>query len=282
MKNLKNKSIISICIILAISCLSCTDHKGKSNLIDFSEISSINNKTPILVAHRGGVVTDQSPECSIAAIELAKQKDYSMIELDIRQSKDQVPVVFHDNNLGKACGINKSIGDLTAEEIVNIAYVNTDQTICTLDQALNVCHSLKLGIMLDVKIKGDEKFFQKIVALIKKHGLENSCITINGEPELRKHLKEIALLTVTRDEFKKVQEGLACDLSHKFWFGLPQQLPSQMVKLLQQNGALVIPAINTFRYPVEGHYELAYKDIQRLNEAGVDGYQIDSVYGPLF
>ena len=59
-------------------------------------------------------------------------------------------------------------------------------------------------------------------------------------------------------------------------------LPSEMVKLLQQNGAYVIPAINTFRYPDEGHYELARKDIQRLNEAGVDGYQIDSVYQPLF
>lgn len=279
---MKNISTVSICILLAISCLFCVNHEGKSNLIDFSKSFSISGNTPILIAHRGGVVTDQSPECSIAAIQLAKQNDYSMVELDIRKSKDQVPVVFHDNDMKKACGINKTIGDLNAAEIVNIAYVNTDQKICTLDQALNVCHSLKLGIMLDVKSTGDEKFFQKIVALVKKHGLENSCVTINGDAELRKHLKEIALLTVTRDEFEKVQQGLSCDLSHKFWFGLPQQLPSQMVKLLQQNGALVIPAINTFRYPVEGHYELAYKDIQRLNEAGVDGYQIDSVYGPLF
>ena len=45
----------------------------------------------------------------------------------------------------------------------------------------------------------------------------------------------------------------------------------------------VIPLFsNTFRYPDEGHYELARKDIQRLNEAGVDGYQIDSVHQPLF
>ena len=61
--------------------------------------------------------------------------------------------------------------------------------------------------------------------------------------------------------------------------GLPK---SEMVKPLQRNGAYVIPAINTFRYPEQGHYELARKDIQRLNEAGVDGYQIDSVYHPLF
>jgi len=87
---------------------------------------------------------------------------------------------------------------------------------------------------------------------------------------------------VTQDEFKKVQRGLPCDLRNKFWFGLPHQLPSAMVKPLQQNGAYVIPAINTFRYPADGHYELARKDVRRLNEAGVDGYQIDSVYRPLF
>jgi len=55
-----------------------------------------------------------------------------------------------------------------------------------------------------------------------------------------------------------------------------------MIRRLQQNGAYMIPAINTFRYTVDNHYKLARKDIDRLNLAGADGYQIDSVYMPLF
>ncbi len=254
----------------------------KNNLIDFRNPHSIKSQTPILIAHRGGVTTPKSPECSIAAIRLARQHGYSMVEVDIQKSKDCVPVVFHDSDMKEACGINKRIRDLRADEIVKIAYVNTDQRICTLDRALGICRSLKLGLMLDVKVKEDETFFQTIVMLIKKHGYENASVTISGDQDLRKHLKDIALLTVTQDEFKKVQQGLSCDLRNKFWFGLPHRLPSEMVKRLQQQGAYVIPAINTFRYPDEGHYELARKDIQRLNEAGVDGYQIDSVYQPLF
>ena len=268
--------------LLAIHIGFTKEDSGKNQLIDFRDAHAIKSQKPILIAHRGGVITAQSPECSIAAIRLAKQQGYAMVELDIRKSKDHVPIVFHDNDLKKACRLNESIKDLNADEIVNIAYVNTDQTICTLDQALRICRSLKLGLMLDVKITGDEKFFRKIVTLIKKHGYENASVTINGDPVLRKHFKDIALLTVTPDEFKKVQQGVSCDLRHKFWFGLPHQLPSEMVKRLQQNGAYVIPAINTFRYPEEGHYELARQDIQRLNEAGVDGYQIDSVYQPIF
>jgi hypothetical protein len=182
----------------------------------------------------------------------------------------------------KACGLNEKIENLDVEEITKILYLNSDQTISTLDKALKVCVSLKLGIMLDVKAKGEKKFLQEIVSIIKKYGLENSCISINGDPESRAHLKEVALLTVSKAEFSKVQSGLPCDLNHKFWFGLPDQLPDSMVKLLQKNGALVIPAINTFRYPKEGHYELAKKDVRRLEKASVDGFQIDSVYGPLF
>jgi len=274
---------IIISLALSVVNVGCTtEESGKNSLIDFRDPHSVKSRRPVLIAHRGGVITPQSPECSIAAIRLAKQQGYAMIELDIQKSKDNVPIVFHDSNMKKACNINKSIEDLNADEIVKISYVNTDQRIRTLDQALSVCRSLKLGLMLDVKIQRDEKFFQKIVTLIKKHGYENSSITINGDPDLRKHLKEIVLLTVTQDEFKKVRQGLSCDLRNKFWFGLPPGLPSEMVKLLQRNGAYVIPAINTFRYPEQGHYELARKDIQRLNEAGVDGYQIDSLYQPLF
>jgi len=263
--------------------VGCSQNESAQELVvDFRQPSSIKDQCPILIAHRGGVITAQGPECSLAAMRLAQQQGYAMVELDIQKSKDCVPIVFHDSDMRKACGVNKRIRDLNANEIVKISYTDSDQLICTLDQALSLSRSLGLGLMLDVKVTGDEAFFEEIVTLIKKHGYENSSVTINGDPILRKHLKEVALLTVTQEEFKKVQQGLSCDLRSRFWFGLPQNLPSEMVRPLQQNGAYVIPAINTFRYPADGHYELAHKDIQRLNEAGVDGYQVDSIYKPLF
>jgi hypothetical protein len=55
-----------------------------------------------------------------------------------------------------------------------------------------------------------------------------------------------------------------------------------MISRLQRNGAYMIPPVNTFRYTADNHYELARKDIDRLNLAGADGFQIDSVYIPLF
>lgn len=255
---------------------------GKRGLIDFRDAHSIRNQRPLLIAHRGGVITAESPECSLAAIRLAQQQGYAMVELDIQQSKDHVPIVFHDGDMREACGLDKRIGDLTAQEIVEIPYVNSDQKICTLDQALVLCRALKLGLMLDIKVTDDPPFFKKVASLVKTRGYAHASVTISGNRETRRALADCALLTVTQEEFAKVQRGESCDLRGRFWFGLPHRLPSEMVEKLQAQGAYVMPAINTFRYPAEGHYDLARQDIQRLNQAGVDGYQIDSVYGPLF
>jgi len=201
---MKKTSVIQ-CVVLSLLVIAqgyAKEESGKKSLIDFRDPSAVRKYDPVLIAHRGGVITAQTPECSMAAIRLAKEQGYAMVELDIRQSKDRVPIVFHDNNMKAACGINRSISDLNVDEIVKTRYVNTDQMICTLDQALSVCHSLGLGLMLDVKVTRDEACFAKIVMLVKKHGYEHASVTITGDPKLRAHLKDIALLTVTSRNLK--------------------------------------------------------------------------------
>ncbi len=94
---MKIRIIQFIIISLALLCvhIGCTkEESGKNNLIVLRDSHSIQSQKPILIAHRGGVITAQSPESSIAAIRLAKQQDYAMVELDIRKSKDHVPIVF--------------------------------------------------------------------------------------------------------------------------------------------------------------------------------------------
>jgi glycerophosphoryl diester phosphodiesterase len=205
-----------------------------------------------------------------------------MVELDVQQSRDGIPIVFHDSDLKKACGIDNQIADMDSKHIVKVKFSRTDKTIVTLDRALEECLTLSLGVMLDVKVRDDEPFFRTVANLIKKYKYEPSTITINADPALRKCFKSVVMLTVTGDEFNRAQKGETVDLSGKYWFGLPHRIPDDTVKRLHQNGAYVIPAINTFRYPEDNHYELARKDINRLVQAGVEGFQIDSVYKPLF
>jgi len=269
--------------VMTAANLGCVQNsKNRIHLIDFRDRQSIERQKPILIAHRGGVITEKTPECSLAAIRLAKQQGYAMVELDIQQSRDGIPIVFHDSDLKKACSIDNRIANMDSERIVKIKFSQTDQRIITLDRALEECLTRSLGVMLDVKVRDDEPFFQTVANLIKKYKYEPSTITINADPALRKCFKGIVMLTVTGNEFDRVQKGDNVDLSGKFWFGLPHRIPNDVVKRLHQNGAYVIPAINTFRYPEDNHYELARKDINRLIQAGVEGFQIDSVYKSLF
>ena len=81
---------------------------------------------------------------------------------------------------------------------------------------------------------------------------------------------------------RRLRTGEDINLSQRFWFGLPNQLQPGDAEKLKSAGALIIPAINTFRYPSENHFKLAELDIIRLSKEGVDGFQIDSVYFSFF
>ena len=75
-----------------------------------------------LVAHRGDMST--YPENSMLAFQAAIELGFTYIELDIQLSKDKVPIVIHDDNLKRTTGIDKSIWNLTANEI-NAIYLNS-------------------------------------------------------------------------------------------------------------------------------------------------------------
>jgi glycerophosphoryl diester phosphodiesterase len=251
-------------------------------LINFRDGSDIAGRRPIIIAHRGGVVSPRSPECSLTAIRLAAEMGYDMVELDIQRSSDAVPIVFHDSSLAQACGKSGRVSDLSATELEAIRYLGGNDRIVRLDTALKSCRLLGLGVMLDLKAGRDSREFLEVIdQLIVKHELHDSTISISGSTAARRFLKHVRF-TPTDEEMRRLRRGETLDLGHRFWFGLPQQLQPGDVSKLKSAGALIIPAINTFRYPASGHFELARDDIKRLTEEGVDGFQIDSVYFPLF
>ena len=238
--------------------------------------------TPFLIAHRGGVIASDSPEGSLTAIERAAREGYDMVELDLQQSTDGVPIVFHDHDLVKACGREGKIIDWTAKQLTSMRTLIGDQPLITLETALNACQSLGLGVMLDLKThQKDPGFLHTIGESLKRHGLANASLCITGEPATRRHLRHTRF-TLTADELKALRQGDRIELSDRFWFGLPSQLQAGDIQKLQAAGVLVLPAINTFRYPANRHHEEAEADIKALIRQGVDGFQIDSIYQEWF
>ena len=251
------------------------------SLIDLNDTAQVRERRPLLIAHRGGVITERSPECSLAAIELAAESGYSMVELDVQSSLDGVPIVFHDRSLLTACDRPGRTSDYSASELLTVVYTGTSQKIISLEIAFRKCRALGLGVMLDLKHgQEDAPFLDRVDQLITRCQLTTAAVSISGSVEARERLKHI-IFTPTNGQMSRFNRGENVDLKGTFWFGLPRDLSSADVARLKACGAYVFPAINIFRYPEEGDRELARKDIERLVSAGVDGFQIDSIYSDL-
>ena len=277
-----NRLIIHLFFVLIVAYASFVDAQVQ-NTWNFNDPASLEKHAPLIIAHRGGVVTPQTPECSMGAIRLAAVHGYDMVELDIRASADNIPFVFHDANLMEACGIDKDFNELEASELEDITYSGTAENIHSVEEALNLCEKLGLGIMFDVKVQErNDAFFQRLKQVATREFLQGRAVVINGFPPTRKALEHVALTTVSEHQMQDILAGKSVDLHDHFWFGLPENLPDDHIKTLKTNRAYIIPGINYFRYDPDTHLTDAAKDARRLKHAGVHGFQIDSVYEHLF
>lgn len=103
--------LISIPVILAAATLLLTAPNSKAS----SRFAKLNTH---FFAHRGLHSKDKSiPENSLPAFAAAADRGYGM-ELDVQLSKDGRVVVFHDDDLKRACEIDKRVDELTYDELM--------------------------------------------------------------------------------------------------------------------------------------------------------------------
>ena len=251
---------------------------GTMPTVVLSDAKSLAERKPLVIAHRGGVVDEDSPECSETAIRRAALAGYDMVELDIRMSKDGQPIVFHDRALRPASDQDGSIESHTAREIRAFTFAKNGEPIMHLDTALALCKEERLGVMLDIKAEGNPDFFRRIIGLLERHELKPNAMCINGAAGVREHLGGHIFLRATDEDIADPNK----DLSQSFWFGIARNLTAEMAAEVKARGALVIPAINTFRYDENTHMEDTKQDVDRLLKAEIDGFQIDSIYQHYF
>ena len=99
-------------------------------------------------AHRG-LHGDRIPENSLRAFEYAARRGYG-IELDIRLTKDEKIVVFHDDNLSRMCGISKKVNELTLAELRTLRLSGTNEVIPTLAEVLRLIDG-RVPLLIEVK-----------------------------------------------------------------------------------------------------------------------------------
>ena len=80
-------------------------------------------------AHRGLYELDQSvPENSLPAFRRAVENGYGA-ELDVQRTRDGRIVVFHDDDMKRACGVDRAIRDFTYEDLQSFPLFGTGERI---------------------------------------------------------------------------------------------------------------------------------------------------------
>lgn len=168
-------------------------------------------KAPFLrrnIAHRGLHTKDKRvPENSLAAFEMAARNGYG-IELDVQLSRDGRVVVFHDDTLGRVCGVDRRVDQLAYSELGRLRLCETEETIPLFADVLRTVGG-RVPMIVELKTGsrnrelcektnellraygGDaciESFDPRIVAWFRRHAPERLRGQLASPPEVyRKH-----------------------------------------------------------------------------------------------
>lgn len=89
--------------------------KALSKPLSRSAKEALEYNQPIILAHRGGSAL--APECSPSAFENAAKLGVHGFEIDIRLTKDEEIVVFHDEYTDRVTNLTGRVADYTLEEL---------------------------------------------------------------------------------------------------------------------------------------------------------------------
>lgn len=148
--------------------------------------------------HRGYCA--KYPENTLISFEGAMDLGVDGFEFDIWLSSDKVPVLMHDGNCRRTCGVDRHLRDMTLAEIRTLdagyrqkfgeKYMGKGIGVPTLEEALRLTAEKCPGIPLGVEIKEyTEETVDLSVPLLKEYGLFDNSIFYAFDAKTIKYLK---------------------------------------------------------------------------------------------
>lgn len=112
-------------------------------------------KLPNIIGHRG--CAGYAPENTLEGIHTAADMGVEWVELDVKLTKDQVPVIFHDDELERTTSASGPIALMTYDDLKELdagswfgeSFLGVK--IPTLEEAIDVLLERDLGLNLEIK-----------------------------------------------------------------------------------------------------------------------------------
>lgn len=155
-------------------------------------------KKIVVEGHRGYCA--KYPENTLISFEAALDLGVDAIEFDVWLTSDKVPVLMHDGNARRTCGVDRHLRDMTLAEVKELEPAYTEKfgdtykgrgvTVPTLEELLILCKEKRPDIKLGVEIKEyTEENVDLTVSLLKKYGFFDTCYFYAFNGRIIKYLK---------------------------------------------------------------------------------------------
>ena len=112
-------------------------------------------RIPQIIGHRG--CAGYAPENTLEGIHTAADMGVEWVEFDVKLTKDQVPILFHDEELERTTNSSGNVRDMTLAEIKELDagswYADGffGVTVPTLEEALDAVIERDLGLNMEIK-----------------------------------------------------------------------------------------------------------------------------------
>jgi len=269
------------------------------NVFGSTKLKPLQGEEFKVIAHKGA--SKQAPENTIAAIKRALDLRVDMIEIDVRHSKDEEIIVFHDQTLDRIARdslghhVTGDVHDFTLEELKQFdvgswfATPYKDQRIPTLKEVLDLVneHNVKENddVVVLVEIKHMDHphyhdFAEKMVEVIKSEPNGEDWIYVQSyENEYLEDIHEMDSLVQTKQLIIGEDSAPLIAFYAETRIHLGHAKVSNRMKALNPHYKTLSPR-RIFRMHAAGYEVFAYPvnergDMIKMLNAGVDGIITD-------
>lgn len=227
-----------------------------------------------ILGHRG--VREGAPENTLKAISLANEQGANGVEVDVRWTKDSVPVLMHDSKVSRTVKGKKKA---SVKQIRNMMYSDLaklrtgGEKIPTLQDALKLVK--KLNMVVNLEIKADTKIKKKelneFLKLVDKYCDKAKLSVSSFDEKIVKVLKEKNKEIITG----YISYGVEFDWLKKAKFAKADYVNFHLMGLqLNQMEKIILCKQNNFAIKTWPVNDL--KTAHELISAGVDGIISDN------
>ncbi len=176
------------------------------NLKNVQNINNLDEEKVKIIAHRG--YSEIAPENTIPAFIAAAENGYNTVECDIEWTKDDVPVILHDETINRTARRQngwrmfwpRKCSNMTYEKLLEYdfgSWFSNDfkgTKIPKFDELLNCANEYNLNLYVELKeiANFDDKKAQKLVDEVKKAGLEDKVTWISFNEDYLKMMADIS------------------------------------------------------------------------------------------